>query len=118
MKTNAPYQVVVNAVNIVGKKYDGNISFNRLDEIGKKKKYVNFTLAAKSGLKGSRNSWTGRKMPKASWEVHGEVFDEILKSGDYHIDSMGKRISKAGGNWEEIKIGNAINPSYMSELSN
>ena len=52
MKTNAPYQVVVNAVNIVGKKYDGNISFNRLDEIGKKKKYVNFTLAAKSGLKG------------------------------------------------------------------
>ena len=76
MKTNLGYIQLVECLNVVSKKYNGNICFDRLDQAGK---WVIFTLRAKSGLPGSRNAASGRIMPKASWEVHGELFDEMRK---------------------------------------
>lgn len=117
MKTNLDYVQLVECLNTVSAKFGNNISFNTLEERGK---LIQFTLKAKSGLEGSRNAASGRTIPKASWEVHGLLFEEMLKCGNdiYIYSAYTGRIDNNGGNWQEIKQGSHMNPCYMSELSN
>ncbi len=61
MTTNATIQELNTALAIINKDYDGNISFETLEQ--KTKNRVSFTLKAKSGLKGARLSHSGRKLP-------------------------------------------------------
>jgi len=116
MKTNATINELQTALNIINKKYGGNISFETLEQ--KTKNRVSFTLKAKSGLPGSRTSHSGRKLPKASWHVHGDFFDALFNiRPDIYIISLGKRIDINGGNWEDANIGSIVNPVYYSETS-
>jgi len=116
MTTNATIQELNTALAIINKDYDGNISFETLEQ--KTKNRVSFTLKAKSGLKGARLSHSGRKLPKASWHVHGELFDTLFSlRSDIFILSLGKRIDANGGNWQDSNIGSIVNPLYFSQTS-
>ena len=116
MKTNATIDQLKNALAEVNKKYSGNVSFETLEQ--KTKNRVSFTLRAKSGLPGSRVSHSGRKLPKASWHVHGELFDTLFDiDPEIYILSMGKKITKYSGNWDDTNIGSMVNPVYFSETS-
>lgn len=116
MKTNATIQELRTALDKVNEKYSGNISFETLEQ--KTKSRVSFTLKAKSGLPGSRVSHSGRKLAKASWHVHGELFDILFDlNPEIYILSLGKRIDKNGGNWQDSNIVSMMNPCYFSETS-
>lgn len=116
MITNASQSELHQALDKINEKYEGNIFFNT---ILNKEKRVSFTLAAVSGKYGSRNSASGRKMPKASWHAHGDFFDALFEiNPDCFVRSQGKKITKDAGNWEEIKTGSFYSPSYMSDHSN
>jgi hypothetical protein len=116
MKTNATIQELQTALEQVNKNYSGNISFETLEQ--KTKNRVSFTLRAKSGLPGSRVGFTGRKLPKASWHVHGELFDALFDiNPEIYILSLGKKITKYSGNWEDTNIGSIVKPMYFSETS-
>lgn len=92
------------------------VSFDSIEQFNSKK--TKFTLRAKSGEKGSRLSHSGRKLPKASWHVHGKFFDILFSiREDIFIDSLGKRISINGGNWEDKNIGSMMSPMMFSETS-
>lgn len=104
MTTNANINELQNALSILNKQYDGNISFETLEQ--KTKNRVSFTLKAKSKLKGARTSASGRNMPKASWHVHGTLFDILFElRSDIFILSLGKKITIDGGNWQDTQIG-------------
>ena len=115
MKTNATIGELTAAMAELQKKYPA-VSFETLEQ--KTKGRVSFTLKAKSGEPGSRLSHSGRKLPKASWHVHGEFFDLLFAMrSDIFIDSLGKRIDITGGNWEDSNIGSLMHPVYFSEVS-
>ena len=84
----------------------------------KPKNHLSFTLKAKSGLPGSRVSHSGRRLPKASWHVHGELFDTLFNiDPSIYIVSMGKKITNESGNWQDVNIGSLVQPVYYSETS-
>lgn len=116
MKSTATISELYQALTIINEKYDGNISFNEIRQFNSKK--TNFTLKAISGKKGARTSHSGRNMPKASWHVHGDFFDALFAiRKEIVIESMGKKITVDGGNWEDSNIGSMMNPMYFSETS-
>lgn len=116
MVTNATPAELRQALDKINKKYDGNISFCTLEH--KTKSRVSFTLAAKSKLKGARRSHSGRNLPKASWHVHGDLFDALFEiREDIFILSLGARITKDEGNWVDRQVGSPMQPVFMSELS-
>lgn len=117
MTTNATINELHQALRLINLNYDGNISFETLKQVSSKR--ISFTLRAKSGLIGARKSASGRNMPKASWHVHGELFDTLFKiNPTIFIISLGKKITITGGNWQDQKIGGDFsNYQYMSETS-
>lgn len=115
MKTTASHQTVSTAIETVNKEQGYQIEFNRNDQSGK---WFNFTLKSKSGIPGARTSHSGRNLACASWHAHGYVFDEIFKlDPNAVIVSVGEKITKDFGNWQDRNIGSMMNPCYFSETS-
>ena len=104
----------VSDVNII---YDYKLMFNRYPE--RKGNYLHFTIKSeKSGIKGARLSWSGRKLTAASWHAHGYLFDAILDiEPKALIKSLDKTIDINGGNWQDWNCGSIMQPIYMSETS-
>ncbi len=101
----------------VNYKYGYKIIYNREPEkIGN---YLNFTIRSeKSGIPGSRFSWSGRRTVSASWHAHGHLFDMILeRCPDAIIWATRKKITKDGGNWQDWRCGSRLHPVMMSETS-
>lgn len=116
MITNATMQQLQAALQSVNERYDNNISFETIFQ--KSKKLVSFTLKAKSGLKGARYSHSGRKLPKASWHVHGHLFDALFEIDEtIYIKSRGRKITKEEGNWIDENIGSHYFPKMYSDTS-
>lgn len=118
MLTNATIEQLNEALVKVNAKYDGNISFNTLEQ--KTKNVVTFTLSAKSKLKGARKSASGRNLPKASWHVHGYLFDVLFSiNPSCYVRSIGRKITKGkgNGNWVDYNVGSIMYPVKASELS-
>lgn len=64
------------ALNTVNRAYDGNVTFNRLDQSWRN---INFTLRVKSSKgPGHRVSHTGRRIPSACWHVHRDFMKAIF----------------------------------------
>ena len=116
MKTNASLKEVKAAIKAVNDKYGYKIIFNRCETIGK---YLHFTIKSeKSGIPGSRTSWSGRKLISASWHAHGYLFDELFAlNPDAVVYSNGRKITEDEGNWQDANIGNYYNPVMFSETS-
>lgn len=116
MYTNATFRQLNEALEVINRNYDGNISFKDIATVSSKRN--KFTLKAVSGKPGSRYSHSGRKLPCASWHVHGEFFDALFAiDPNIYVLSMGKKITKDHGNWEDRNIGSMMRPMYFSEAS-
>jgi len=111
---NVTIQDLEQTLRLVNKIYDNNVTFNRLEQYGKR---VRFTLRVKDSKgKGARRGHTGRRLINACWHVHGDFFDILFKINPRAvIRSAGREITKDYGNWEDWNIGSIINPLYYSE---
>lgn len=117
MKTTANAETMRKALSTVNKKYKGNVQFERFDV---RPKGCDFTLRVKSSFApGARRGQSGRRLAKACWHVHGDLFDAILA-----LDNSAKIVSRggpgavitsAGGNWQDCNIGSTMYPMYFSE---
>lgn len=116
MRTNASIDELRTALQQVNKEHGYKLEFNRIEQHTSNR--VIFTLKTVSKIKGARVSHSGRNLAKASWHAHGYFFSQLFKNNpNVFVDSMGKRISIAGGNWEDMRIGSAMSPMLMSETS-
>lgn len=80
MKTNASPKTIVKAVeNVSASKYENNVIFRKYPE--KLTKNVNrFTVRTIDANKiGSMETKTGQKQPKANWNVHQDIMNEIFR---------------------------------------
>lgn len=116
MKTNATQQQVEQAIRNVNEKFGYKLEINNSKMLSRN--VLQFTIRSeKSGIPGSRHSYSGRKLVSASWHAHGYVMDEIFKlNPDCYISAMGKKLTK-GFRWEDSNVGSIMNPVYFSELS-
>lgn len=116
MKTTATRQQVIEAIQAVNEKRGYMLQLNRDEQTSRK--YYSFTIKTKSKIPGARTAASGRNLARASWHAHGYLFDEILKiNPDAIIYSNGKKIDKAGGNWQDSNIGGYFKPLYFSQTS-
>jgi hypothetical protein len=117
MKTTAKAETLQKALDVVNAKYDGNIEFERFEPNCRS---VNFTLRVKSSRKpGARRSQSGRRMAKACWHVHGDLFDAVLvidpKARIVSRGGPGAVITDQGGNWQDCNIGSMMQPMMFSQ---
>ena len=79
MKTNANAKSVIKAVeNVSANMYDRNVVFRKYPE-KLTKNVIRFTLRTKDATKaGSLITKAGQHQPKANWEVHQNVMQEIF----------------------------------------
>lgn len=116
------------AMRAINKKYDDNITWNRVPEYYSKQ--IRFTLKVKSskGL-GAKLSYGGCDKPRrtvaACWHVHGDFFDILLgicasaeittntnrSVTKVYVDNDGDVI----GNWHDWSIGSMMFPVMFSE---
>lgn len=108
------------ALAAINKKYAGNIKFNSNSDLPKR-----FTLRVKGAGLGSAyspayvrgSSWAKkRRTGSACWHAHGDFFDALFAiSPDAIVYSLGNKITKDGGNWQDFNCGSIMNPAYASE---
>jgi hypothetical protein len=118
MTTTATIAELNEALAIINKKYEGNISFREITT--KNSRRVQFTLRAVSGKKGARISYSGRNLPCASWHAHGDFFDALFSINPKAVvNSAGKKITINDGNWQDSIVGGGFEDSQMlfSEMS-
>jgi len=117
MKAYTNADTLKKALDVINAKYQDNVEFERFDANCKS---VDFTLRVRSSKEpGARRGHSGRRMAKACWHVHGDLFDAILKlDNKARIISRGGPgavITSAGGNWQDCNIGSQMQPLYFSE---
>lgn len=119
------------ALDIINKKYAGNIKFKHIGLTGRR---ISFTLTVNStsigkgknkvSAPGTRRGHQGNRIAAACWHVHGDFFEALIhinqEAGVYSSGSLanpltGKWITKEGGNWQDWNIGSSYRPLKMSE---
>lgn len=108
---------LLKALGEVSLRYDGNVIFDKYPEMfNKKPNNFTFTIRTKNSYeKGARRSWTGRRMPKACWYVHGELFDLLFTMGATKITTgFAKPMLSKSDNWQDYQIGSVMQPALMS----
>ena len=111
------------ALAVVNARYDGNIKFKTLESKGKR---ISFTLTvlsttigkgkAKVTVPGVSIGPNGRRIAAACYHVHGDFFDALFRvCPDAVVMSLGKVITKDGGNWQDWNKGSMIYPKLASE---
>lgn len=123
---NTTIEQMQKALKIVNKKYENNITFNRLEQSGNR---IIATLRVKNANV-KNGTVKGRKLNQsylmyhcgmksngsACWRVHGEFFEALFSlNGSVEISSSGKFITAYAGNWQDWNIGSIMNPLYYSE---
>lgn len=115
---NCTQEQMQSALDIVNKRYQGNIRFKRLDKNGKRiiaTLTVNDSKAAGSRISASYFSG-GRRVKAACWHAHGYFFEALLSiNPDAIITSAHSKIDRNGGNWRDVNIGSQMYPVYYSE---
>lgn len=120
MRTTASTEDLHNALEIINKKYEGNVEFNNFQPNGKR---VSFTLKVKDSKEpGHRlgmfvtSKGNHLRMVSACWHVHGDFFDALFSvNPSATVTTAGKTITRHGGNWQDWNIGSIMNPLYYSE---
>jgi hypothetical protein len=123
MITNATQDQVKQAVQDVSAFiYNGNVIVKEMKQLSKNR--VQFTIRVKDsrGL-GAARSGSGRRTVSACWHAHGHVFDRLFTvvaptSSDGRltfVQSMGKKITKDGGNWQDSMRGSNAAPIRASQ---
>jgi hypothetical protein len=103
------------ALEMINKRYNDNIIFNRFDNAG-------FTLRVKNSkgpgarLHIDRYAGKERRSISACWHVHGDFFDALFEINPKAVIRTGnKKITAQAGNWEDWNIGSTMYPVYYSE---
>lgn len=109
---------LIKALEVVNKKYNNNVKFNRFDIISSNR--IGFTLKVKdSSGAGAKTGFSGRKTVAACWHIHGDFFEALF---DINIDAVvrtaNKVITREEGNWQDWNIGSIMEPLYYSEACN
>lgn len=116
MKTTATFAELDQALAIINKKYTGNISLYEVAQVSRNR--AKFRLKSISRLNGSCISHSGKNTNSASWHVHGDFFEALFSiREDIVVFSLGKKITKDNGNWEDRNVGRNFSPLYASEAS-
>jgi hypothetical protein len=111
------------ALAVVNARYAGNIKFKTLEPKGRR---ISFTLTVVSSTIGTGKAKVtapgvsigpnGRRIAAACWHCHGDFFDALFRvCPDAVVMSMGKVITKDGGNWQDWNKGSMMYPKLASE---
>ena len=111
------------ALAVVNARYAGNIKFKTLEPKGKR---ISFTLTvisstigkgkAKVTAPGASIGPNGRRIAAACWHCHGDFFDALFRvCPDAVVMSLGKVITKDGGNWQDWNTGSLMDRVPASE---
>jgi len=102
------------ALRNINLKYGDNIRFKTL---GQKGRNVNFTLTVNETKgPGGRIGHSGRRIKAACWHVHGDFFDALFRLvPSAEVVSLGRKITRETGNWEDWSIGSIAFPLMYSE---
>ena len=117
--TETSLQWALAAVNF---RYGNNIKFKTMETKGRR---VSFTLTVNSCTIGKGKAKVtapgvsigpnGRRIAAACWHCHGDFFDALFAiCPDAVIMSMGKVITKDGGNWQDWNKGSIMYPKMAS----
>lgn len=122
---NSSIQDLNEALAIVNKQYQGNVTWNREPE--QNGRLVRFTLRVKNSKgPGHRLSFPRafqggkqHRMVSACWHVHGHFFEALFQVNPNAVVMTGsdrKRITADSGNWQDRKVGSRAYPMMFSEL--
>lgn len=111
------------ALAVVNERYAGNIKFKTLEPKGRR---ISFTLTVVSSTIGTGKAKVtapgvsigpnGRRIAAACYHVHGDFFDALFRvCPDAVVMSLGKVITKDGGNWQDWNKGSMMYPKLASE---
>lgn len=119
--TKEDLQAALVAVNS-DHRYAGNIRFKTMETKGRR---ISFTLTVVSSTIGTGKakvtapgvsvSPNGKRIAAACWHVHGDFFDALLRvCPGAEVSSLGKVITKDGGNWQDWNKGSIMYPKMAS----
>jgi hypothetical protein len=125
MYTNAKSSTVRKAVAKISNKYAGNVVFDRKPEsVRKTFNYIRFTVRTKNKLAPpSRLSANGRPIYKVSWQVFGQLMEEIFKIEPQAEIKTATGTYKKGFQWADVDIRTddqrsaGVAPIYYSQTS-
>lgn len=114
------------ALEIVNKKFDQNVIFNRIEQAGKN---IRFTLRVRdSKLPGHRRGFSfgsrpAKRLTSACWHVHGHFFDALILEVNQNAVIVSRECQlykqsyndTVSNNWQDSNIGSVYNPLYFSE---
>ena len=101
----------------------GNIRFKTMETKGRR---ISFTLTVVSSTIGTGKAKVTapgvsmspdgkRRIAAACWHVHGDFFDALFRiCPDSEVSSLGKVITKNGGNWQDWNKGSIMYPKMAS----
>lgn len=122
MKTNAKAETIEKAVKTVSKeKYEGNVIFRKEPE-KITKNVLRFTLKTKDANKIGSLEIAGRKQPKANWQVHTDVIQEIFKlepKANIYVDTIAGRLYNSNiveEKKEKEKVTSGSKKQFMKSL--
>ncbi len=120
--TKEDLQAALVAVNS-DHRYTGNIRFKTMETKGRR---ISFTLTVVSSTIGTGKAKVTapgvsmspdgkRRIAAACWHVHGDFFDALFRiCPDSEVSSLGKVITKNGGNWQDWNKGSIMYPKMAS----
>lgn len=110
------------SLELLNRKYDNNIIWNRYQQLGKTRFSVTLRVVSSKeaghrlGFYRHPKTKKRRRLSSACWHVHGDFFDILLRiNPDVVIRSMGRIINKNGGNWKDWNIGSMMGPYMYSD---
>lgn len=108
---------LTDCIKALNKERKYKITYNRYPE--RKGNFIHFTIRSeKSGIPGSRLSYSGRRLVSASWHAHGYLFDKIYDINPNAIIVCGRtRYECKSDNWKDYDVGSLFYPCQFSELS-
>jgi hypothetical protein len=120
MITNATEAEIIIALDIINKKYDGNVTIGNYKKKGNR---IQFTLKVwDSHGPGHRRGFMrtkdgrGQHLINACWHVHGDFFDALFTiNPKIWIRAIGKKITINDGNWQDRNIGSMLRPKMYSD---
>jgi len=125
MKTNFSQEQLEQALEIVNRRYNGNI---RLVQGTASRAWRRFTLRVHSsrgpGAKLAISSFGERRTVAACWHVHGDFFDALwslegARVGAYYVETgRAGRMRGPADNWQDFEIGSQYRPVRYSESCN
>lgn len=116
---NVTKEELEQALQAVNVKYSNNITWEHIEPKGKNwdvRLRVKNSKGPGARLGFKFGDMKQRHLINACWHVHGFWYDALFAiNPNAVVVSMGKKITKDDGNWEDRNIGSIANPMYYSE---